>query len=58
MLEWNGWGGYIIVSVLVIIPFWKIFRKAGFNPLLSILLVVPLVNLGILYYIAFTPWRK
>jgi ATP-dependent Zn protease len=43
--------------ILVIPPFWVIFRKAGFQPTLSILVLVPLVNLVVLYAMAFSKWK-
>jgi hypothetical protein len=42
--------------VLVVVPYWHIFRKAGFGPALSLLMLVPLVNFAMLYYLAFTEW--
>jgi hypothetical protein len=47
--------GLIYVFVLVL-PFWHIFRKAGFSPWLSLLMMVPLVNLVMLYFLAFATW--
>lgn len=44
----------IIVSIL---PYWFIFKKAGFSPWLCILMFVPLVNLIVLYIVAFSPWK-
>src|ERR1700761_1382159 len=44
-------------SLLVLIPYWFIFKKAGFSPLLTLLMVVPLVNLFMLYYLAFAQWK-
>jgi len=48
---------YLVISVAVIIPFWQIFKKAGFSPYLSILVVIPIVNLITVYYVGFTDWR-
>jgi len=47
----------IIGSLIVIIPYWMIFKKAGFPPFLGILMVVPLVNIVLLYVLAFSQWR-
>jgi hypothetical protein len=47
--------GLIYVFVLVL-PFWHIFRRAGFSPWLSLLMMVPLVNLVMLYFLAFATW--
>jgi hypothetical protein len=47
----------IIGSLIVIIPYWMIFKKAGFPAFLGILMVVPLVNLVLLYVLAFSQWK-
>ncbi|QNI34965.1 hypothetical protein H7849_12910 [Alloacidobacterium dinghuense] len=47
----------IIGSLIVVIPYWMIFKKAGFPPFLGILMVVPIVNLVLLYVLAFSPWK-
>lgn len=47
---------YLLISILVVVPFWKIFGRVGYPPAFSILMVVPLVNLGFLYYLAFSSW--
>ena len=47
---------YLLISILVIVPFWKIFERVGHSPSFSILMVVPLVNLFFLYYLAFSEW--
>lgn len=47
-----------ISFAVIIVPVWQIFRKAGFAPALSLLMVVPLVNLALLYYIGFSEWRS
>ena len=39
---------------LIMPPFWKIFAKAGFSPWLALLVLVPLVNLIVLYIVAFS----
>ncbi len=48
-----------IVGILVIVgivPYWKIFGKAGFSPWLSLCMLVPLLNLVVLYVVAFSDW--
>jgi ATP-dependent Zn protease len=47
----------ILAALLAIPPFWVIFRKAGFQPVLSILVLVPLANLIVLYIVAFSRWK-
>jgi len=43
----------VFFGSLVVVPFWQIFRKCGFPPPLSLLMIIPLVNLGLLFVIAF-----
>ena len=45
-----------IYVFIVVLPFWQIFKKAGFSPWLSLLMLVPLVNLFMLYFLAFAAW--
>jgi hypothetical protein len=52
--------GLMVIFVFLpafIIPYWKIFSKAGFAGALSLLMVVPLVNLIVLYIVAFSEWK-
>ena len=46
----------LIFAVLIILPFWFIFSKAGFPRWLSLLMVVPIVNVIMLYVFAFSDW--
>jgi hypothetical protein len=41
---------------VAIVPYWKIFEKAGFAPALSLLMLVPLVNVAVLFFLAFAEW--
>lgn len=51
LIEW------IIATIVVIIPVWRILRKAGFSPALSLFSVVPLLGpLGLLALLAFGEW--
>ncbi|HVT99236.1 MAG TPA: hypothetical protein VHE33_17150 [Acidobacteriaceae bacterium] len=47
----------LIGTAIYIIPFWFIFKKAGFSPWLCLLLLLPVVNLVMLYVLAFTDWK-
>ncbi|MFY9746448.1 MAG: hypothetical protein WA891_19755 [Acidobacteriaceae bacterium] len=47
----------LIGALLWILPFWFIFKKAGFSPWLSLLLFLPLVNLVMIYILAFSEWK-
>lgn len=51
MIRW-----IVILSLLQLVPFWRIFRRMGLPPWLAIMASVPLVNLIVLYYAAMSPW--
>ena len=48
---------FFVILPIVVIPYWQIFKKAGFAPALSLLILIPLVNLIVLYVIAFSDWK-
>jgi hypothetical protein len=37
------WG--LIIVVLVVVPLWRVCRRAGFHPALSLVAIIPLVGL-------------
>ncbi len=47
----------LVFVPIFVIPYWKIFSKAGFAGALSLLMIVPLVNLIVLYVVAFSEWK-
>lgn len=48
--------GMIIGVLVTVIPFWKICSKAGFPGALSLLMLVPVANIILPFYIAFADW--
>jgi hypothetical protein len=51
-------GLFAFVGIFIyIIPFWMIFKKAGFSPWMALLLFIPLANIIILYVLAFSQWK-
>ena len=42
--------------LLVVLPFWKICTKAGLPGPLSLLMLVPIANIILPFYVAFTDW--
>lgn len=46
----------IIMGIIMVLPFWKICTKIGYHGALSLLVLIPLVNLGLFYYLAFSQW--
>jgi uncharacterized membrane protein YhaH (DUF805 family) len=47
---------YIVITVLLTVAYWKIWRKAGFSGAWSLLMFVPLVNIGAFLYLGFAEW--
>ena len=52
----DHWLWLLAWIAMILPPFWKIFAKAGFSPWLSLLILVPVVNLVVLYVVAFSRW--
>lgn len=48
---------FLVVMVIVIIPYWFIWKKAGFSPWLSLLMFVPFLNIIMPYVLAFSEWK-
>jgi hypothetical protein len=55
-----GVGGFsiwqLLILVILVVPFWQIFKRAGFSPWLSLVMFIPVVNLVALYMLAFASW--
>jgi hypothetical protein len=49
-------GGYFFTVLLLIVPVWRIFRRAGFHPALSLLIFLP--GFGILIVAALLAFRR
>jgi hypothetical protein len=47
---------FFLIGLIIVLPFWRIFSKAGFNGALSILMIIPLLNLFMIYFLAFSDW--
>ena len=47
---------WLIGTILVIIPFWRLCARVGLSPWLSLLLFIPLANIIFVYYLAFAEW--
>jgi hypothetical protein len=46
----------LAITAVIIVPFWFIFSKAGYSKWLALLMAFPLVNVILLYFIAFSKW--
>jgi uncharacterized membrane protein YhaH (DUF805 family) len=47
----------LVFVVILLIPYWMIWKKAGFSPWFSLLMFVPMVNFVMLYVLAFSDWK-
>jgi hypothetical protein len=43
-------------AMFVIVPFWMIFRKAGYPGVVSFVMAVPFLNILGLFFLAFSDW--
>lgn len=50
------WLALLLWVIIIVPPFWKIFAKAGYSGWLSLLMPIPIVNLIVLYVVAFSDW--
>lgn len=46
----------LAVIAVVVFAFWQLFKKSGHSGALSLLMLVPVVNLGALLYLALAEW--
>lgn len=46
----------LLLGVLVVWPYWRIFSKAGFSGWLAIGMLIRVANLILLFYLAFAEW--
>ena len=59
-LQGMFWASVIVMAIigglLTVIPFWRILTKAGLPGPLALLMLVPVANIILPFYIAFTEW--
>lgn len=46
----------VIYAVIIVVPFFQIWKKSGHSGWLALLMLVPIVNLISIYVLAFKPW--
>ena len=51
-----GFFELLIVCSMAVVPFWMICSKAGFPGWISLLILVPMLNVVLLFFIAFAEW--
>ena len=47
---------FLILAIIVILPFWLIFKKAGYPGAIGLLAIIPFAGIVLLYVLAFAPW--
>ncbi len=45
-----------VLAIVVVVPFWRICTRAGFSGWLGLLAAIPLLNLVLVYFLAFSRW--
>jgi uncharacterized membrane-anchored protein YitT (DUF2179 family) len=46
----------VVGVVLNVVPYWFIFKKAGYHPALSLLMVIPFADIIMKFFLAFAEW--
>ena len=46
----------LIITIIQIVAFCRIFSKAGFSWVLGLLMLVPIANIVMFFYLAFAEW--
>ena len=46
----------LFILVIILLPYWKIFQKAGYSGWLAICMFIPIVNIVVLFWFAFSKW--
>ncbi len=46
----------IVIAVVAILPWFFIYKKAGYHPAMGCLMFLPLVNVVMLFVLAFSEW--
>jgi hypothetical protein len=44
------------LGIIFVLPYWKIFSKAGFSGWLSLTQIIPFINIIMVFYLAFAEW--
>ncbi len=56
--EMSGFGPLwmLLISAIVVLPFFRICTKAGYSGWLSLLVLIPIVNMVFVYFLGFSEW--
>lgn len=53
---WISMGLLVITYVILAIAFYQFLKKSGLTPIVAVLMLVPVVNLGVALWAAFAEW--
>jgi hypothetical protein len=46
----------LVGGIIIVLPLWKVFSKAGYPGALSLGMILPVVNIVLLYFLGFSDW--
>ena len=46
----------LVGGIIIILPLWKVFSKAGYPGALSFGMILPVINIILLYFLGFSDW--
>ncbi|WP_461306195.1 DUF805 domain-containing protein [Albidovulum sp.] len=46
----------IVYAVLIVVPFFQLWKRTGHSGWIALLMVIPVINLVMLYVLAFKDW--
>ncbi len=55
-LEGFTFFSFLILAIIFILPFWRIFKRAGYPGAIGLLAIIPFAGIVLLYVLAFAPW--
>ncbi len=47
---------FVVGAVFTVVPYWFIFKKAGYHPALSLVMVIPGASVVMRFFLAFAEW--
>jgi hypothetical protein len=47
---------FVVIIAITIIPYWKIYQRTGQSGAISLLQLIPVINIIMLYVLAFSAW--
>ena len=50
------WLWMLVIGIVVVIPALRICQRTGYPGWMGVLILIPIVNLVLLYFIAFSDW--